>query len=286
MEAIFASSNVVSCTAPAQTEPGAVEVAVSIDGGATFGGYHASDSRSAASAFFRYLAPSFVTGLSPRSGPDTGGTVVTVFGAGFDSAFRFVCKFQSEQVATEAEDNPAAAAVETPAALISASELACVAPPVAFGDELGLGVEVAVFVELENGILTRLPTSTASGNDSPTSFTYVPSLQLKALDPDRGPSAGGTVVDITGANFFPPLTTADEELDTTSANETVWCRFGSTVTIGSPLSDGLVRCFSPPRSVGEPAEVEVSVSVNSGADFQGGASGSILVRHSELPLNH
>ncbi len=285
MEAVYASSSVVSCMAPAQTEPGAVEVAVSIDGGATFGGDRASDLGSAASAHFRYLAPSFVTGLSPRSGPDTGGTVVTVFGAGFNSAFRFVCKFQSEEMATEAEDNPAATAVETPGALISASELACIAPAVTFNYELGLGVEVAVFVELEGGILTRLPTSTASSSDSPTSFTYVPSLQLKALDPDRGPSAGGTVVDITGANFFPPLATdgdGDGELDTTAANETVWCRFGSTVTIGSPLSDGLVRCSSPPRSVGDPAEVEVSVSVNSGADFQGGASRSLLVRDSKL----
>lgn len=282
VEATFASSSVVRCTAPAQTEPGAIEIAVSVDGGATFGGNGPSDSGLAASVHFRYLAPSFVTDISPRSGPDTGGTVVSVLGMGFSSAFRFVCKFQSEEIATEAEGDSAAATVEILAAFISPSELACIAPPVVFGDQLGHGVEVAIFAIFESGILTRLPTSTASASDSPTYFTYVPSLQLRALNPDRGPAAGGTIVDITGANFFPPATSGD--VDASAATEAVWCRFGSTVTVGFPLSDGLVRCSTPPQSIGESAEVEVSVSVNSGADFQGGPSGSLLVRGSEATV--
>lgn len=281
VEASFASSSVVRCEAPAQTEPGAVSVAVSVDGGSTFGGEVPSGSDSVAFVHFRYLAPSFVTGISPHSGPDTGGTVVTILGTGFSSDFRFTCKFQPKGGGTEAEDNSEAAAAQavvaatagTSAMFLSSSELACIAPLVASGDELGQGVEVAVFVDFGDGVFTRLPSSTTTGSSSTTAFTYTPSLQVTHLKPDRGPVAGGTVVYIGGANFLAAPTTGGD-VDTT---ETAWCRFGSTVTVGTRMSDGLMRCSSPPRGIGVPAEVEVSVSTNSGADFQGGPSGSPLV---------
>lgn len=287
MEATFASSSVVRCTAPAQTDPGAVNVAVSVDGGVTFGGRDASSSDVVADVHFRYLAPSVVSGLTPRSGPDTGGTIVTVLGTGFSGDFRFVCNFQPQEEAdTEAEGATAAAApaVETLAAFMSSSELACIAPPVAFSEELAQGVEIQVFVDFGSGILTRLPTSAATSTGSPTYFTYFPSLHLTALNPSRGPVSGGTIVDISGANFLPPSTTGGDA-DSTAATEMVWCRFGTAVTIGSRLSDGLIRCSSPPRSVGVPAEVEVGVSVNSGADFQGGPSGSLLVSGREASMS-
>lgn len=277
VEATFASSNVVRCAAPAQANPGAVDVAVSIDGGVTFGASSASSSDAVAGVHFRYLAPSVVTGLSPRSGPDTGGTIVTVPGTGFSRDFRFVCKFQSQETDTEADGATAAgAAIETTAAFVSSSELACIAPPAVASDELAQGVEVQVFVDFGSGVLTRIPTSAETGSGSPTSFTYFPSLQLSTLNPSRGPVSGGTIVDISGANFLPsPAISGDG--DSATATETVWCRFGTTVTIGSRLSDELLTCSSPPRSAGVPAQVEVSVSVNSGADFQGGPSGSPLV---------
>lgn len=290
VEATFASSNVVRCAAPAQTDPGAANVAVSVDGGATFGGSDASSSGQVAEVHFRYLAPSVVTGLSPRSGPDTGGTVVTVLGTGFSGDFRFVCKLQPREADAEAEGATAsaaaagAAAVETTAAFMSSSELACIAPPVLLSDELAQELEMLVFVDFGSGVLTRLPTSAATGVDSPTSFTYFPSLQLTTLNPSRGPMSGGTVVDISGANFL-PLPTTGGDADSTAATETMWCRFGTTVTIGSRLSDGLMRCSSPPRSVGVPAEVEVSVSVNSGADFHGGPSGSLQVSGREASVS-
>lgn len=277
MEATFASSSVVRCAAPAQTDPGAVNVAVSVDGGVTFGGSDASSLDFAAEVHFRYLAPSFVSGLSPHSGPDTGGTVVTVLGTGFSRDFRFVCNFQSQGTDTEAEGATAKdSAIETPAAFMSSSELACIAPPVVSRYDLTQGAEVLVFVDFGSGILTRLPASATTGTGSPTSFMYFPSLQLSALNPSRGPVSGGTVVGISGANFLPSSTTG-EDVDSTAATETVWCRFGTTVAIGSRPSNELLTCSSPPRSVGVPAQVEVSVSVNSGADFQGGPSGSPLV---------
>lgn len=283
MKATFASSGVVKCAAPARTDPGAVNIAVSMDGGVTFGGGTASSSNLVAEVHFRYLEPSFVTGLSPRSGPDTGGTVVTVLGTGFSGDFPFVCKFQPQENDTEAEGATAVAAeaVETTAVFLSSSELACIAPPVAFVDELAQGVDVMVYVDFGSGVLTSLPTSAATDSGSSTTFTYFPILQLTDLNPSRGPVSGGTIVDISGANFL-PISTTGENADSTATTETVWCRFGTTVTIGSLLSDELMRCSSPPRGVGVPAEVEVSVSVNSGADFQGGPSGSLLVRGHQM----
>ena len=98
------------------------------------------------------------------------------------------------------------------------------------------------------------------------------------LNPDRGPAAGGTVVEIGGANFL-SLGTGESDTATAGAytSHAVWCRFGMAVTLGSRISDTMIRCSSPPRGVGLPAQAEVGVSVNGGADFARGAPGSELV---------
>lgn len=270
VEASFASSSVLRCSAPAQSIPGAVDVSVSIDGGASFG-----QASNAAVGHFRYLTPPVVTGLSPHSGPDTGGTVITVLGTGFNTEFRFVCIFRGRNKTEEASNT---GATEISAVVLSTSELTCIAPPVTSAVELGREMEVVVAVDFGDGILTLLPT--ASGDSRvPTTFTYVPSAQLTVLNPDRGPAAGGSAVDIGGANFL-PLGAELVDTDTTgvSAADTVWCRFGSTVTVGSRLSDVLIRCSSPPKGVGGPDDVEVSISINSGADFSRAPLGSELVR--------
>lgn len=199
--------------------------------------------------------------------------MVSVLGAGFSRELRFVCDFQPKRDTTDATTaGAAAAAVQVLASVLSSSELACIAPPVAHGDELRQAVEVTVSVDLGNGEWTSLPPPTQSAAGSPTTFTYVPRLQLTHLSPDRGSKGGGAIVDVIGANFVSPLGTP----------ETVWCRFGSSVTIGSRLSDGLVRCSSPPWGMGGATNVEVSVSVNSGADFEGGPSESPLVSASGI----
>lgn len=269
VEASFGSSSVVRCSTPAQAEPGAVSVAVSVDGGVTFGGEGSSGLASV--LHFRYLAPSLVTGVSPRSGPATGGTVVSVVGTGFNSDFHFTCKFQPNGPVAESETAAETVGVEALAAYVSPSELACIAPPVVSDSDVGRAMDVHVFVDFGSEAVARLPTS-GSG-----SFTSVPSLKLSGLNPDRGSVAGGTLVDIFGANFA-ALPAASGGLATTAATETVWCRFGSIVTIGSRFSDGWVQCLSPPWRVRLPVEVEVSVSVNSGADFERGPPGSPLVR--------
>lgn len=276
VEALFASSNVVRCSAPARSDPGVVDVAVSIDGGASFG--HAL---LATVGHFRYMAHSFVAELSPRNGPETGGTVITVLGTGFSSDFSFTCAFSQGETKSSEDGKPA---TTSSAVVRSSTELTCIAPPVISGTELlGQEMQVTVSVDLEGdgGVFTPLPTSTSffSGETTPvvsakTMFTYLPVVQLSALVPDHGPASGGTVVDISGANFLPPLGING----TGTTTDTIWCRFGSIATMGSRLSDGVIQCSSPPRGVGASTDAEVTVSVNSGSDFAGGPSGSHLVR--------
>lgn len=265
------------CSAPAQSVPGVVSVAVSVDGGISF-----SQASNSAAVEFRYLAQSFVTGLSPHSGPDTGGTVITVLGTGFSDGFRYTCSFHGRE---EAEEASSTGASETPAVVSSPSELTCVAPPVTSRDELGREAEVVVSVLLGDEAATPLPA--ALGDSMSTLFTYVPSLQLTVLNPDHGPAVGGTVVDVGGTNFLPPKTASSDDYTASGGPvtaDTVWCRFGSTVAIGSRISDGLIRCTSPPRGYGVPEDVAVTISVNSGADFERSSSGTQLVRERRLLL--
>lgn len=267
--AYFASPHVLRCSAPAQSVAGAVHVTVSVDGGASYG-LTKSTLRQ-----FRYVAPSFVTGLSPRSGPDTGGTVVTVLGQGFSADFFYSCSFHNKSRVREGSSNGMA---HTPAIVVSSAELTCIAPPVASGTDIGRSIAVTVYVDFVDGFLTPLPVAPGV-SDTLTAFLYTPALQLTKLYPDRGSKGGGTVVEIGGANFF-TRTDYRGDLDNMTTHSTsngiVWCRFGTVVTVGSRAPSG-ITCRSPPRGVGMPADVEVSVSINGGADFAQGPPGAELV---------
>lgn len=237
-------------------------MAVSIDGGASFGG-----SSHPTSGHFRYVASCFVTRLSPRTGPDTGGTAITIHGTGFSHSSEFTCTFGNGRI----RGDPRVETVEpivTPAAFISPSQLTCIAPALKDASQIGIAVPVVISVNVGDGFI---PVGTTT--NEPVEFTFMPGIQLRFLDPNHGPVTGGTVVDISGANFGG----AEGGLGNNTATETVWCRFGSTVSTGSRISNGLLRCKTPPRGLEATGNVEVAVSVNGGADFTGGAYGVALV---------
>lgn len=263
--AVFASPSVVRCSAPARSEPKTIDVAVSIDGGLSFG--HPVNVRMGQ---FRYVAPLVVTGVWPRSGPEIGGTVITVLGSGFNSDFHFTCSLSGARgPSTDSE----AKTVVIPAYFSSTSRLTCIAPAASSVDNLTRYIVVSV--DFGDGIWTPLPT--ASTNSSlATSFTYVPNVQLTVLSPDHGPAEGGTIVEIGGSNFHPAA--AFDDAISSSVLDSVWCRFGSVVTIGRRISDKAIQCSSPARGVNAPAEAEVALSVNGGADFARGPMGAELVR--------
>jgi cysteine-rich repeat protein len=121
------------------------------------------------------LAPGFVpaprvTGVSPTSGPATGGTTLTITGTGFTGT-------------TGVNFGGTAAASFT---MNGDTSITAVSPKASGGT-----VDVTV--------TTAGGTSSASSNDQ---FTFVTAPTVSGISPDSGPVNGGTLVTITGANFI------------------------------------------------------------------------------------
>ncbi|HEY7138106.1 MAG TPA: IPT/TIG domain-containing protein [Acidimicrobiia bacterium] len=156
------NDNIVTATAPAG-KLGAVDVTVTTAGGTT---------ATSAADKFTYTTPPVptVTGVSPTSGPSTGGTAVTVTGTGFTGA---------SAVAFGA-GNPAIFFNVT-----SPTTMTVTAPSGALGT-----VDVTV--------------TTPGGQSAPNAadhFTYIvpPAPTVSGVSPGSGPN--GTLVTITGSNF-------------------------------------------------------------------------------------
>lgn len=151
----------VNVTTPAGSA-GSVHVIVTTPGGSN------SESED---DLYTYNAPPppipTVTGISPSSGPEAGGTTVTVTGTGFTGS------------AVKVGD-----AKITGATIVSDTEITLVTPA-------GTGTQ-------------HIVVSTTSGASTPSAadeFTYVATPVVTGIDPDSGPTTGGTEVTITGSGF-------------------------------------------------------------------------------------
>lgn len=113
--------------------------------------------------------PPTVTGISPNSGPATGGTAVTITGTGFASD------------ASVTFDGLAATSVN----VVSATQITAVTPGNA------------------QGPATLIVTNTdGQGASLGNAFTYLgPVPTITGISPDSGPSSGGTTVTLTGTGF-------------------------------------------------------------------------------------
>ncbi|GAA4187331.1 hypothetical protein GCM10022288_12170 [Gryllotalpicola kribbensis] len=112
---------------------------------------------------FSYVAGPVITGLSPDSGPTTGGDEVTISGADLDGA---------TEVTVDGQDVPF---TQNPDGSITITT-----PPHAAGD-----ADIVV--------------TTAAGSSPAASYTYVsPPPTVSGIDPDQGPTTGGTQVTISG----------------------------------------------------------------------------------------
>src|SRR6202035_5852832 len=122
-----------------------------------------------------------ITGISPNSGPGTGGTVVTITGTNFSTASG--------------------------------------ATTVAFGGTAGTSVSCSSTTSCAAsspvGSGTVDVTATVGGQTSATGavdlFTYAPTPApaVSSISPAGGPAARGTVVTITGTDFSPTATTVN-----------------------------------------------------------------------------
>ncbi|NYG98611.1 hypothetical protein BJ979_001237 [Schumannella luteola] len=104
-----------------------------------------------------------VDGISPSSGPEAGGTVVTLTGAGFTGATGVTFG-------------------GTPGIIQSVTD-----------------TQITVKTPFHAAGAVPVVVTTAAGPSQPGTFTYVPALALTAAVPNTGPLAGGTTVILTGS---------------------------------------------------------------------------------------
>ncbi|MFC5373381.1 IPT/TIG domain-containing protein [Brevundimonas faecalis] len=117
---------------------------------------------------FTYVPAPTVTSISSTSGPSSGGTTVTITGTNFSGA-------------TAVAFGGVAATGYT---VLSGTSIAATAPA-------GTGT-------VDIRVTTTGGTSAASAADQ---YTYIPAPTVSAISPMAGPTAGGTSVTITGADF-------------------------------------------------------------------------------------
>lgn len=122
---------------------------------------------------YTYLpVPASFTAMTPTSGPETGGTPVTITGSGFRTPNATGVTFGGVP--------------GTGFTVVDDQTIQVVAPPHAPGNV---------------GVIVLSP----AGNAGPRTFTYlaVPPT-VTGLSPDRGPESGGTVVTVSGTGFTSP----------------------------------------------------------------------------------
>ena len=122
-----------------------------------------------ANTLFTYVAsPPTLTGVSPASGPTTGGTVITLTGSNFTGATAITV----------------GGTACTSFNVINASMATCVTPAGSAGPA---------------SVLITTPDGANAANEL---FTYVavPPI-LSTVSPGSGPTTGGTVITLTGSNF-------------------------------------------------------------------------------------
>jgi|GEM_PF-593842 len=155
----FTVVSATSITAISPAGTGAVNVTVTTPEGV---------SAASAGSLFTYLGPPAVTAMAPSSGPEAGGTSVSISGREFAGA-----------TSVAFGSTPASSFTVNSATSITATSPA------------GSGA-VDVIVTTPQG------TSIAAAADR---FTYTSAPLVSAVSPAAGPEGGGTVVTITGAAF-------------------------------------------------------------------------------------
>ena len=214
-------------------------------------------------ARFVYRADALVSSIHPDSGAAIGGTVVRVLGSGFAPAPLLACRFS---LYGHGGGGVGGGEVEMPATYISPAVVECITPSwnlsssssaLLTGDKASKALDLVHASEGSSGaraVAVGVSVSVNGQDFSPTQaqFLYRPTPKLTSLDPPRVPAgAGGTVVTVSGDNFF-------------DAGRELLCRFGSkheaphgvanyTEVFGKFLGPGEVACPAPPL----PASVEI-----------------------------
>ncbi len=149
------SSTSITCTAPAHSA-GSVSVLVTTPGGTN-----------AANTLYTYALAPTVTGVTPSSGPITGGSMVTITGTNFTGA-------------TAVSIGGTAA---TSVTVVSSTSITCTAPAHSAGSA---------------SVLVTTPGGT---NAASTLYTYLAAPTVSSISATSGTANGGQSVTLTGTNF-------------------------------------------------------------------------------------
>ena len=170
VEASLVSSTTLLCRAPLALYEGFVEVEVT----------HNLYDYSSTGILYEYVAAQ-LTSLSPVSGPNAGGTVVTITGS---NLLHSSCLPAGQEGTSSSEAYCQFGAVVTHATQVSASSVACRAPAVPTAQLVSVRVE-------QRGATYR----------GGLHFAYHEIARVSSLSPLLGPLAGGTTVQVHGAHF-------------------------------------------------------------------------------------
>ncbi|GAA1013812.1 IPT/TIG domain-containing protein [Streptomyces thermogriseus] len=124
----------------------------------------AGTSAASPESYFFYAAGPILTAATPAQGPSAGGNTVTLTGQNLSNATSVLFG-----------GTPAAFTV------VSSTEIVAQAPP-------GAGV-------------VNVTVTTPGGTSNPVAYAYVSAPTLTSVTPSSGPTAGGTVVTLTGTNL-------------------------------------------------------------------------------------
>ncbi|WP_345718827.1 beta strand repeat-containing protein [Kineosporia mesophila] len=154
----------ITAVVPTATTGGPVNVTVTAPGGPT---------PATSTSTYAYVAAPVLTGVTRVSGPVTGGTSVTIRGAGLTGATKVL--IGGVAVTFTVQDD---------------TTITAVTPPGSSG-----AADVVV--------------TTVGGDSAPGTFTYVPVPLIVTLSPDAGPTAGGTTLTINGSGLAGGTVTVD-----------------------------------------------------------------------------
>lgn len=158
-----------------------------------------------ATSAFRYGVEVSITSIAPGEGPATGGTLVTIFGRGFDEPVAVTMGQRAQQVLS-----------------VSGSEIVV--------RTVGIQVTNCTDVSGATSVVNIESGDSATG----PSFTYrVPRVSIFSVSPFGGPQSGNTLVSITGANFGSPMI-VDFVIGGTAFTGNVQSSTSSTISVRSP----------------------------------------------------
>ncbi len=210
--ALCKSSNEITCISPPSAVRSSQMLSLTLNG----------VDRSPSPVLYRYTETPSVHSIFPTRGSVVGGTVLTIFGRGFEDTSAAKCVFRIL-------GNPSVRA--TAADFIYPQQLTCKSPSVEAPTRASVHVSI-------NG---------ADATPDSATFYYIEDAIISSIRPSVGPVVGGTWVSLIGSGMV--------------NGDSLRCRFGEVTPVpGLWISSTEIQCIAPPQI--DRGVMNVSLSLN------------------------